>query len=123
MLPLLLAAAVAAPGTTPETATPAKLADYGQWPSAYDWYLATPQIIQSRGLAGHATLRCKVNDVGRLARCQVVDESPKGVGFGKAAMTLRSKVRMTPVSKGEQRWLLIPFKWGEQGPYLAPTLM
>jgi protein TonB len=119
VLVMLAAAAVMA---APDDAPVAAQADYRQWPSAYDWYLATPTLVHSRGLTGRAVLLCKVNDFGDLARCKVVEEDPKGFGLGRAAMRLRSKVRMVPTPKGQERWLRIPFKWGERGPYLPPTL-
>jgi hypothetical protein len=125
-LPFLFAALQAGvpvlPGSTPEAAVMATRADYRQWPSAYDWYLDTPQLVLSKGLAGSAVLRCKVNDFGDLARCKVHTQDPRGYGFGKAAMKLRTKIKMTPTPKGQERWVLVPFRWGEQGPYLAPGL-
>lgn len=121
MLAFLIAAAVAAPGSTPETAVMATRADYRQWPSGYDSYLATPQLVLAQGKAGSATLRCKVTDLGILARCQVHAEDPEGYGFGKAAMKLRSKMKMTPTPKGQERWVLVPFRWSAAGPYLPPT--
>lgn len=119
MSALILAAALAT--AAPEAVTAVK-ADYRQWPSSYDWYLATPEAVHSTGKAGHATLRCKVNDFGDLAKCEVAEEDPKGFGFGKAAMKLRTRVKMVPTPKGQERWLLIPFRWDAGGPYLPPTL-
>jgi len=117
---LLQAAALS--GSSPETAGYAAKADYRQWPSAYDWYLATPKIVHGQGLAGRAVLLCKINDFGDLARCKVKEEAPEGYGFGKAAMALRSKIKMVPTPKGQERWVLVPFKWTKQGPYLPPSL-
>lgn len=119
MLSIVLAAAVAA--SAPEAAMAVK-ADYRQWPSSYDWFLATPEAVHSGGKAGRAVLRCKVNDFGDLAKCQVAEEDPKGFGFGKAAMKLRTKVKMVPTPKGQERWLLIPFRWEAGGPYLPPNI-
>lgn len=73
MFALILAAAVAS--ATPETAAFAVKADYRQWPSSYDWFLATPEAVHSAGKAGRAVLRCKVNDFGDLARCEVAEET------------------------------------------------
>ena len=118
---MLIAFLSAAAAATPETAVRATREDYRQWPSAYDWYLATPQLVQSRGLAGRAVLLCKVSDQGALARCRVAEEDPKNVGFGKAAMKLRTKIRMVPPPKGQERWLLVPFRWDERGPHHQPA--
>lgn len=37
-------------------------------------------------------------------------------------MKLRTKVKMVPTPKGQDRWLPIPFRWDAGGPYLPPTL-
>jgi TonB family protein len=115
------ATAPAAPaGATPETAVLAGRGDYRVWPSAYDWYLATPQLVHSHGLAGRVVLLCKVTDFGDLARCSVKEETPRGYGFGRAAMTLRQKVKMVPTPKGQTRWVLVPFAWDKSEPYNQP---
>jgi len=118
MISLLLAAALA--GATPETAVVAETSDYRQWPSAYDWYLATPESVHARGLAGRAVLLCKATDLGILAKCKVQEEEPKGAGFGRAAMSLRTKIKMVPTPKGQAKWVLVPFRWDKRGPYLPP---
>jgi len=121
MIALLFATLLQASAAAPDTATYASKSDYRVVPSAYDWYLATPQLVHGRGLAGKVTLLCKVTDFGDLARCQVKDEEPKGYGFGKAAKTLSTKMKMVPTPKGETRWLLVPFAWERGGPYLPPS--
>ena len=121
---ILMQAASAPPPTdaSPATAPYAARADYRQWPSAYDWYLATPNLVRGRGVEGRAVLRCKINDIGDLAGCKIVEETPKGLGFGKAAMALRTKTRMQPTPKGQTRWVLVPFAWTKTGPYIPPSL-
>lgn len=120
MLVAVIASAIA--GATPEVAAMAQATDYRQWPSAYDWYLATPQNVHAKGLAGRVVLVCKVTDFGVLAHCKVREETPQGEGFGKAALKLSSKIKMRPTPKGETRWLLVPIRWGEQSPFLPPSL-
>lgn len=113
-------AGAAATGATPETATYAAREDYRLWPSPLDWYLATPQQVHSTGAAGRAVLRCKINRFGDLARCTIMEESPKDLGFGRAAMKLRSKMKMTIPPAGQERWVLVPFRWDQSGPILQP---
>jgi TonB family protein len=110
------------PAEAPPSVPYATRADYRQWPSAYDWYLATPNLVRGRGVGGRAVLRCKINDIGDLAGCKIVEETPKGLGFGKAAMALRTKTRMQPTPKGQTRWVLVPFAWPKTGPYVPPSL-
>jgi TonB family protein len=114
------APAAEAAGSTPETAAYATRDDYRLWPSPLDWYLATPQQVHSTGASGRAVLLCKINSIGDLARCKVVEEAPSGLGFGRAAMKLRSKMKMVVPPAGQDRWVLVPFRWDPRGPYLQP---
>jgi hypothetical protein len=117
MLSLILAAAMAAsPGSTPETAIPASRSEYVRWPGSYQWFLDTPQTVWEGSRSGRVVLRCKITDFGDLARCEVVEEDPKGLTLGKAALKLKSKVKMTPTPKGEERWRLFEFGWSEGFP-------
>lgn len=79
------------------------------WPSAYESALAFPAAAGDAGVSGRATLRCRVNSIGRLADCTVKAETPPGRGFGKAAMSLRSKVRMHPLPPGADPWTELTF--------------
>jgi protein TonB len=82
----------------------------GRWkhiPSTYDRALAYPAQAANTRTAGQATLKCKINDIGAPAHCSVHSETPTGFGFGKALMSLRSKMRFYPPQAGENPWVLI----------------
>ena len=55
-----------------------------------------PQAAMDRGLSGAVTLECVVAASGSVGACRVTDESPRGVGFGKAAVQLSAFFRMRP---------------------------
>ncbi|HEY8572639.1 TonB family protein [Phenylobacterium sp.] len=84
---------------------------FKETPSPYEGALAFPATAAANGISGRAVLRCRVNAVGRLADCSVKDETPAGYGFGKAALSLRSKFRMRPVEKGADPWVDVPLNF------------
>ncbi len=55
-----------------------------------------PQAAMDRELSGAVTLECLVAASGSVRACQVTEETPKGVGFGKAAIQLSAFFRMRP---------------------------
>lgn len=92
---------------------PAEVAE-GRWkrvPSTYERALAYPSQAANTRTAGQATLKCKINDIGAPARCSVHSETPEGYGFGKALMSLRSKMRFHAPKAGEDPWVLITVKF------------
>lgn len=52
-----------------------------------------PAAAQEQGLGGTAVLECLVGDEGRLA-CDVVEETPAGMGFGAAAVRTSASWRI-----------------------------
>lgn len=45
---------------------------------------------------GRVTLRCRIDVHGLAERCDVAEESPKGKGFGKAALQMRPTIKLEP---------------------------
>jgi TonB family protein len=86
------AEAPAAPTTT--------RADWVAKPSGDDVSEAYPQLAQTFGVAGRVVLRCKVATTGRTEDCQVLSETPKGFGFGDAALKIAPLFRMAPATAG-----------------------
>ena len=58
---------------------------------------AYPNRAMDRRVSGQAVLDCGVGLDGRLSACSVADERPGGYGFGKAALTLAPRYRLTPL--------------------------
>jgi protein TonB len=55
-----------------------------------------PKIAAERGISGGATLLCEVIGTGAVRNCAVVDESPKGRGFGEAALASAKLFKLNP---------------------------
>ena len=65
-------------------------------PSAAQMARAYPSRAAERGLAGAANLSCVVRVDGGLTACRVASETPNGLGFGRAAMSLTRDFRINP---------------------------
>ena len=65
-------------------------------PTATEMERYYPQGPLDRGLSGEATLLCSVTAGGDLRGCDVAEESPAGMGFGKAALKLSAFFHMSP---------------------------
>jgi periplasmic protein TonB len=55
-----------------------------------------PRIAAERGISGGATLMCEVIGSGAVRNCAVIDESPKGRGFGEAALASARLFKLNP---------------------------
>lgn len=61
---------------------------------------AIPADAADRQISGKATLGCTVNIEGRMVGCTVLSESPKDMGFGRAALSLTPQFVMRPAMEG-----------------------
>jgi hypothetical protein len=83
-----LVAAAPPPGFTPP-----------KWlrkPRPEDMLRVWPAKAMTDHVSGKATIHCKVNTVGTLYDCRVVDEFPKSSGFGSAAIVLSAQFLLSP---------------------------
>jgi TonB family protein len=55
-----------------------------------------PVVAQALNVGGKAEINCKVTIQGDVADCQVVAETPVGMGFGVAALSLAPYFKMRP---------------------------
>jgi protein TonB len=84
--------------TTPAS-KPQRMIAEPQWlsrPSADELARAYPQPALDQERTGEAVLACQVTSSGAVAGCVVAEESPKGLGFGAAALKLSRLFRMSP---------------------------
>jgi TonB family protein len=74
-------------------------------PSGDDVAAVYPNGAIDRGLSGYALLDCKVKPDGQMEDCNVVEETPRGLGFGDAALKLVPKflMKVGPGANGPNR--------------------
>lgn len=70
--------------------------DWLERPDGDDVSALYPPIALELAISGRAALVCAVDTYGALEVCSAEEESPKGLGFGAAAVALAPKFRMTP---------------------------
>ena len=70
--------------------------DWVKRPSGDDLAAVFPAEALKRGQDGRATLSCEVSVEGTLQRCRVVDETPRGLGYGHAALALAPQFLLKP---------------------------
>lgn len=84
-------------------------------PSGNDMAGLYPRAAMDKGLSGRATIVCRILANGRLADCNVVEETPAGMGFGAAAVRLAPYFQMTTTTADgksvEGGTIRIPLVW------------
>lgn len=75
---------------------PRRDSDWFGAPTAEDLRKAYPPRALAERRGGTAILDCAVAVSGRLENCRVAGETPAGLGFGVAALSLADKFRMEP---------------------------
>lgn len=93
---LLAVAAIAASTPSTEEATITR-PDWLEKPSAEDLAEAYPKAAAEAGISGQANLKCFVMVTGYVTNCRVTSETPRGHGFGAAALALSERFRMRPL--------------------------
>lgn len=81
----------------------AQAADGPQWlqaPNANAIAKAFPAVAQAMSVDGRVTLTCQSAPDGRMQACEVMAESPPGLGFGQVALDASRQFRIRPPSKG-----------------------
>jgi protein TonB len=76
--------------------------DWLSRPNADQMARVYPEAAARRGLGGAVTLSCEVTAVGGLTGCAAVSETPDGLGFAKAALSLARDFRMKPRTENGQ---------------------
>ena len=92
--------------------------DWLKKPTGQDFARYYPRRALFVGQDGHATLQCVVTEAGTLSVCSVVEEYPRGEGFGDAAQHMAPLFLMRPaihdgvVVRGTVR---IPIRFHSEG--------
>jgi TonB family protein len=86
--------------------------------------LLYPSPAIERGVSGRAVLDCALHADGRPKECQIVEETPGRMGFGKGSMVMACRWRMTPSATtrpntrfykvGDVQRVRVPFDWNIQ---------
>lgn len=75
-------------------------ADWVQKPSGEEFAAAFPPIANALGIEGRVILACAITANGVLTECVAQTETPKGLGFGEAALMMTPSFRMRPTTVG-----------------------
>jgi TonB family protein len=73
--------------------------DWLRRPSGDDLSRAFPAGPATKGIGGKVEISCVVSVTGALRSCQVVSETPAGLGFGAAALVMSSQFLMKPAMR------------------------
>jgi TonB family protein len=95
----LIAALFAAPLTA--KAQESDGVEWAQLPTSEELAAAYPSEAQQKGVTGRAVMRCEVSRQGGLNDCRILSESPRGMGFGAAAIGLAPKFLFKPAQDGQ----------------------
>jgi TonB family protein len=70
---------------------------------------------KAKGVQGDVKVDCLIDENGRFTSCDVVSESPSGLGFGDSTIALSKLFRMKPVDGDglpvAGRKLRLPVRW------------
>jgi TonB family protein len=72
--------------------------EWVQTPNGEDFATYFPPVAQLLGLGGRIVMNCQVSSTGTMENCVVTEETPKGMGFGDAALKISQFFRMKPMS-------------------------
>ena len=72
--------------------------DWVQKPTPEEFSNYYPPVPQLLGLGGRTLLECDVTSAGATENCKVLLETPAGLGFGDASISLGRFFRMKPMS-------------------------
>jgi protein TonB len=73
--------------------------DWIERPSADAVKAAYPPVASAAKISGRAVVQCVVGVDGANHECRVVEETPRGRGFGEAALGLSKLYVMTPMKR------------------------
>ena len=70
--------------------------DWVSRPNGDDMGRVYPPIAQRMQIPANVTIQCQITEQGATDRCQVLEETPLGIGFGVAALQLAPLFHMSP---------------------------
>jgi protein TonB len=86
-----------------------------QAPSPADLAENYPRKAKEAHVTGRAVILCSADQRGDTRACALVDETPKGYGFGDAAMRMGSMFKVAPQPPNQCQYapmvVIIPIEW------------
>eukprot|EP01030_Chromulinospumella_sphaerica_P012975 gene12975-12758_t len=98
LIGLFLAAQAAEPPANPVIVKPQWIAK----PTGSAVSRAFPDLAMRLAIKGRTTLSCEGAATGEVINCQIVSETPAGMGFGAAGLVLSRDFKMTPAMENGQ---------------------
>jgi hypothetical protein len=104
-------------GTTPDASAQGEsLVMHPHWtkrPSWDDLRKLYPKAV--RGVTANVEASCRIDDQGRFTSCDIVKESPSGLGFGESTVRISKLFQMKAIdgdgSPVAGRRLSLPVRW------------
>jgi len=95
---ILVLAAVAVVGAAEPDACPGGVValNWAAMPTEEQIWWSYPPAAMATRASGMVTLRCGVTPAGATENCRVIEETPAGLGFGAAALTLSTQFVFRP---------------------------
>ncbi len=82
------------PGPAPEPGTPSWISI----PTTDDMAKAYPSHASHVGISGQVMMQCAATAEGEMSDCRILQETPSDEGFGRAALSISGKFRLTPLT-------------------------
>ncbi|HEY3814975.1 MAG TPA: TonB family protein [Caulobacteraceae bacterium] len=118
---VVLAAGPALAAPPPPNPPPGDVVTNPNWvrkPDPEQLLAVFPKKALQKGSAGKATIECEVAVDGLLRACRVISESPPGMDFGLAAISLTPQFRFKPATRNGVPFpakVMIPINWDAPG--------
>ena len=88
--------------------------DFVHFPSDAAAARLYPARARRQGVAGTAHVGCRVTSDGRPTQCKIADETPRGYGFGQAAVKLfeaQAQIRIDPKGYPLPHFVTAAWRW------------
>lgn len=81
-----------------------------------------PETAMAAGItSGRVVQRCVVMSTGWLRNCEIIEETPVGMGFGASALNASARARITPRTvDGNAEAAMVQFAIRYEAPYVPP---
>jgi outer membrane biosynthesis protein TonB len=89
--------------------------DWERQPNGDDLAAVFPDAAKAQHANGHTKMQCRVTAKGTLTSCEIIEETPAGLGFARAALMVSPLFKMRPKTADgapvEGGTVIIPISW------------